>query len=92
MHDHWVTAEGGNSELNREPHWPEVSGLSDIQRLSGVREGTYTVGLVSENDKTYSRETSLDNWSRLEIGQVITGHVRRSGHLSSVDWPTSVAA
>ncbi len=71
---------------------PEVSGLSDIQRLSGVREGTYTVGLVSESEKTYSSNTSLENWSQLEVGQVITGHVRRSGHLSSVDWPTSIAA
>lgn len=88
----WVTAsEEAGGELGIKPYWPEVLDLGAKERVGLGRQEKYTVGIAFEY--TYGKtshwvvDLGYEQWSKLELDQVLIGYTRQDGTIVYIDWP-----
>lgn len=85
--DRWQTDRFVKASGETNPYWPTPDGLGPRQRVGDERIQRYIVVMTDPRGRTHERDVSNENWSRLDEGEVVTGHQARSGNVRRVEWP-----
>lgn len=88
VHSRWVAdSKEAGGELGIKPYWPEVTDLSQNERVGSGRQQKYTVTYSYGDGKTETKELPEAIWSKLKQDQKVTAHFRSDGQLTGIDWP-----
>lgn len=94
-HSRWIVSGAADQST---PFWADLTNehfdSTDVignEQLSGNRAETYTVYFVdnTDNNRAHSEMVDLSLWSKLSVGQKITGQVTRSHVVKDIDWGIS---